>query len=425
MVKIDMKKSKLIFASGIATAFEWYDYALFAHFAPIIGIKFSPEVNSSSSLLYAFLAFALGYLMRPIGGVFFGILGDRLGRKTALSAAISCMSLPTALIGVLPTYDDIGYTASILMILVRMLQGLSMGGALTGSISFIIEHTGTKYRGFTGSVSMSSICIGVLFGSIVSSFIQGILSPEQFNDWGWRIPFLLGIFILFAGLYIKKYTTETPIFQGIKNNNEILKSPLKKVISVYWFDMLISILINSTGSVIFYLQAIYLMSFLRITRNFADSAVSNLANCCYLVMAVATLLSGYLSDIIGKKPIFIINLLLIIFITPWLITIIEIQDFYSIITAQITLSILAAFYIGPEPALQAEFYPTNVRNTALSLSYNIATSLFGGTTPLVIEYLVQKTGTITSAIYYVVTCAITSLIALCFYKDRSRKAHLR
>lgn len=420
-----MKKSKVIFAGGIATAFEWYDYALFAQFAPIIGLKFSPGINASSSLLYAFSVFAFGYLMRPIGGIFFGILGDRFGRKIALSAAISWMSIPTALIGLLPTYDDIGYIATILITLVRMLQGFSMGGALTGSISFIIEHTGTKYRGFTGSIPMASICIGILFGSVVSSLIQNILSPEQFDNWGWRIPFLLSIFIFFAGLYIKKYTTETPVFQDIKDNNEILKSPLKKVISVYWFDMLISILINSTGSVIFYLQAFYLMSFLKITRNFADSTVSNLANCCYLVMAVATLLAGYLSDIIGKRPMFIINLLLIILLTPWLITIIEIQDFSLIITAQITLSILAAFYIGPEPALQAEFYPTNVRNTALSLSYNIATSLFGGTTPLVIEYLVQKTGTILSSIYYVITCAIVSLIALYFYKDRSKKALLQ
>ncbi|WP_341764182.1 MFS transporter [Candidatus Tisiphia endosymbiont of Beris chalybata] len=413
-----MNKRKLVFASGIANAFEWYDYALFAHFAPIIGIKFFPGVSSSASLLHAFIAFALGYLMRPIGGIFFGIIGDRFGRKTALSTSIFCMALPTALIGIIPTYDEIGAIATILMILARMLQGLSMGGALTGSISFIIEHTEPHHRGFTGSISMASICAGILFGSIIASLIQTILSVEQFNNWGWRIPFLLGIFILFAGLYIKKYTTETPVFQAIKEEGAILKSPLTKVISKHWVDMLISIFINATGSVIFYLQAIYLMSFLRINRNFSDSDVSNLANCCYLVMIVATLCSGYLSDIIGRKRLCIINLLLIIVVTPFLMNIIETEDFYYIIIAQIILSILAAFYIGPEPALQAEMYPTNIRNTALSLSYNIATSLFGGTTPLVVEYLIQKTGTITSATYYVIICAIASLIALAFYKNR-------
>jgi MHS family proline/betaine transporter-like MFS transporter len=415
-----MSKRKLVFSSGVANAFEWYDYALFGHFAPIIGAKFFPETDSNSSLLYAFLAFAIGYLMRPIGGIFFGVIGDRFGRKTALSASIFCMSLPTALIGLLPTYSSIGFSATILMILVRMLQGLSMGGALTGSISFVIEHTGAKNRGFAGSISMSSICIGILFGSIISHLIQSCLSAQQFDSWGWRIPFLLGIFILFAGQYIRKHTHETPNFQTIKADGKILKSPLKKVINKYWLDMIISIFINSTGSVIFYLQAIYLMSFLRINREFTETQVSNLANYCYIIMAVVTLCSGYVSDIIGRKQVFIINLLLIILVTPFLMNSIETGDFYFIIISQIILSILAASYIGPEPALQAEFYPTNVRNTALSLSYNTATSIFGGTTPLVIEYLVQKTGTITSAIYYVIACAVSSLIALYFYKDRSK-----
>ncbi|WP_341750674.1 MFS transporter [Candidatus Tisiphia endosymbiont of Sialis lutaria] len=414
-----MNKRKLVFASGIANAFEWYDYALFSLFAPIIGAKFFPGSNPSSSLLHAFEAFALGYLTRPIGGVFFGVIGDRFGRRTALSASIFCMSLSTALIGMLPTYDEIGITATILMILVRMLQGLSMGGALTGSISFVIEHAGVAYRGFSSSVSMSSICIGLLFGSGISQCIQSFLSAEQFDDWGWRIPFLLGIFILFAGLYIKKYTSETPSFQSMKEDGGILKSPLKKVISVYWFDMIISIFINSTGSVLFYLQATYLMSFLKINRNFTNDEVNNLANYCYIIMAIVTLCSGYLSDIVGRKKIFVFNLLVIILVIPFLIQAIETGDFCVIIISQIVLSILAACYIGPEPALQAEFYPTNVRNTALSLSYNIATSIFGGTTPLVIAYLVQETGTITSSIYYIIACAILSLIALYFYKDRS------
>lgn len=415
-----MNKRKLIFASGVANTFEWYDYALFGHFAPIIGAKFFPGASPSASLLHAFLAFAIGYLMRPIGGIFFGILGDKLGRKTALSAAIFCMSIPTALIGILPTYDSIGITATVLMILVRMMQGLSMGGALTGSISFVIEHTNRAHRGFTGSIPMSSICIGILFGSGISQLIQSVLSAEQFDDWGWRIPFLLGILILFAGNYIRKYTSETPSFQGIKEDGKILKSPLKKVVYNHWFDILVSIFINSTGSVIFYLQAIYLMSFLRVNRDFIETDISNLANYCYLIMALITLGAGYLSDKIGRKQIFVINLLLIIILTPFLMQIFETGSFYFVIIAQIVLSILAASYIGPEPALQAELYPVNVRNTALSLSYNMAVSIFGGTTPLVLEYLVQKTGTITSATYYVIGCAILSLIALYFYKDRSR-----
>jgi len=414
-----MNRCKLILTSAIANAFEWYDYVLFGHFASIIGLKFFPDSDPKTSTLHVFLVFAVGYLMRPLGGIFFGVLGDKFGRRTALSASVICMSLPTALIGILPTYDDIGIAATISMILVRMLQGLSMGGALTGSISFLIEHTGKNYRGLNASISMASICIGLLLGSMVSYIVKYFLSPEQFYDWGWRLPFLFGIFILFAGIYIRKHTNETPMFENVRNSGNIAISPLKTAFSVYWFDMLISIFINSTGSVIFYLQTIYLISFLKINRGFNEDIVANLANYCYVIMAAVTLLAGWVSDIIGRRKIFVINLIMIIILCPFLMKTIESGSFLAIIIAQIVLGVLAAFYIGPEPALQAEFYPTNIRNTALSVSYNTATSIFGGLTPFIIEFIVQKTGSIVYCIYYIIGCAVLGLGALCFYKDRS------
>ncbi|MFY9589273.1 MFS transporter [Rickettsia endosymbiont of Halotydeus destructor] len=414
-----MNRSRLIFSTGVANTFEWYDYVLFGHFAPIIGAKFFPNDDPNISLLQAFLVFAIGYLMRPVGGIFFGIIGDKFGRKIALTTAIFCMSIPTVLIGILPTFHTIGITATILMLIVRMLQGLSMGGALTSSISFVIEHTNKKQRGFTGSISMSSICLGLLLGSFVSYLTKNILTADQFDYFGWRIPFLLGFFILFAGLYIQKYAPETPDFKNLKKQHKVLQSPLKKVLVKHWFDILVSIFINAPGSLIFYLHAIYLVSFLKINRGFTENEVNSLASICYIIMAAITLLSGYLSDLIGRKRIFVINLLIIIAATPFLIKIFETGSFVEVIISQMILAVLVASYIGPEPALQAEFYPTNIRNTALSLSYNTATSIFGGTTPLVLEYLVQKTGHVTSAVYYIMLLSILGLIALYFYKDRS------
>lgn len=418
-----MDKKKLILSSAVATTFEWYDYALFGHFAPIIGAKYFPDSDPSASLLQAFLVFAIGYLMRPIGGIFFGIIGDKFGRKYALSAAIICMAFPTAAIGFLPTYETIGIAATTLMIMVRMLQGLSMGGALTGSVSFVIEHTEKKHRGIAASLTMSSICMGLLLGSLVAHITRISLSPEQFDDWGWRLPFLIGIFIFFAGVYIKKYTNETPLFEDAKHRGEIVKSPLGVAFKEHWFDMLISIFINSTGSVIFYIQAIYLMSYLKIARGFDACSVSILINSCYVIMALVTLLTGWISDKIGRKKIFIINLIGIIMITPVLMEILETGDFLTVVAAQIIIAVMAAAYIGPEPALQAEFYPTNIRNTALSISYNTATSVFGGTAPYIIESLIQSTGTLSSSVYYVLVCAVVSLLALYFYKDRSALDH--
>ena len=418
-----MNKRKLILTSGIANSFEWYDYALFGHFASILGTKFFPDSDPSAALLQAFSVFAVGYLMRPIGGIFFGIIGDKFGRKTSLSLSIMCMAIPTAAIGFLPTYETCGIISTILMIIVRMLQGLSMGGALTGSISFVIEHTEKNRRGLFGSVSMMSICIGILLGSVVSYSVKNIFNAQQFDEWAWRIPFILGIAIYFAGLYIKNNTTETPLFEEAKYRGEIPKSPLKKVFQDHWSDLIISILINATGSIIFYFEAIYLVSYLKITRGFEESYVNILINLCYVLMIFVTLFSGWLSDKIGRQKIFVINLLFIIILMPFLLNIFETASFAWVVIAQIIMAIIAALYIGPEPALQAELYPSSIRNTALSISYNTATSVFGGTAPLIIESLVQKTGTIQTSIYYILISAILGLIALYFYKDRSLQDH--
>jgi MHS family proline/betaine transporter-like MFS transporter len=418
-----MNKRKLILTSGVANTFEWYDYALFGHLAPIIGQKFFPETEPSAVLLQVFLVFAIGYLMRPLGGIFFGVIGDKFGRKVALSTAIMCMAIPTAAIGFLPTYESIGVASTILMVVIRMMQGLSMGGALTGSISFIIEHTPKKKRGLFGSISMASICMGILLGSVVLFLVKSIFTPEQFDDWAWRIPFIMGIAVYFAGMYIKKHTSETPLFEDAKARGEILRSPLKTTFKHYWFDLIISIFINMTGSIIFYMVAIYLVSYLKINRGFPESDISFLINSCYVMMIFITLWAGWLSDKIGRQKIFIINLIFIIIASPFLLTTISVGGFTMVAISMLILAIMAAVYIGPEPALQAEFYPTAVRNTALSVSYNTATSLFGGTTPYIIESLIQNTGSITSSVYYIITAAILGLVALYFYEDRSLLDH--
>lgn len=413
-----MNKTKLVFSSAVAGIFEWYDYALFAQFALILTKKFFPSDDISVSVLNTFAVFAVGYVVRPLGGIVFGIIGDKFGRRVALSTSVMCMALPTAMIGLLPTYESIGFTAAILMVIARMLQGLSMGGALTGSMSFIIEHTPEAHRGFVGSVTMSSICIGILLGSLASTITKASLSVEAFEDWGWRIPFLLGILVMYAGLYIKKHTQETPLFNMEKLSNTIVKSPLKLVLKQYWFDMIISILINSTGSVIFYLQAIYLINYLQINTQMDDGLIHMISNISYIIMAVITLLSGWLSDIFGRKKIYVILNIVIMLSIFMILDMISSGGVEGVWIGQIMLSIIAAMYIGAEPALQAEFYPTKIRNTALSLSYNTATSLFGGTTPYVLHLLFSKTGVVTSAAYYIVICSCLSLAALFFYKKR-------
>ncbi len=413
-------KKRIIFSSGIANAFEWYDYALFGHLAQIIGQKFFPESDPSVALLDAFLVFAAGYLMRPFGGVLFGIMGDRFGRRTALSASVLLMAFPTALIGFIPTYESIGVIAPALMLLARLLQGLSMGGALTGSVSFLIEHADSRKKGLAGSIPIAGICIGILMGSVVISVVKSLMTLEQFYDWGWRCPFLLGIFILFAGIYIKKYTFETPSFESAKLNGQIENSPISSVFANYKLNMLISIFINSTGSVLFYFQAIYMVNYLKLMRGFSDIEINTISNFTYIFMAIIAVSAGWISDQIGRLKIYKITISIIILSSWYAIILIQDGTFAQVCIGQLILAFATAAYIGAEPVLQAEFYPTRIRNTALSFSYNLATTIFGGTTPYIITFFVLKTGSIEAVSYYILFCSILSSIALYWYSIRMK-----
>lgn len=266
---------------------------------------------------------------------------------------------------------------------------------------------------------MASICLGILLGSLVSSVVKHNMSHENFESFGWRLPFLFGIFVLLIGQYIRKHVHETPLFKEIQTSHKVENSPLSYVLKHHKKDMLVSIAINATGSVIFYLQAIYAISYFKTNRNFGTIHTDYLLNFCYFLMAFVTVFSGWLSDKLGRVKVLSYVTTATLVFSPFILYYFEYGDFIKAALAQVILAILAAAFIGPEPALQAEFYPTKIRNTALSLSYNVATSIFGGTTPLIIEYFVQNTNSIISANSYIVPCCMLSLLGLMHYRDRS------
>lgn len=411
-------KAKIILSSAVASTFEWYDYALFLHFAPIIGEKFFPASDHSAVLLNAFLAFALGYIMRPLGGIFFGTIGDKFGRKIALSVSLMCMALPTAVIGLLPTYDSIGITASFCMIIARMLQGLSMGGAVTGSMSFLIEHTEYKNRGLVGSVPMSAICIGILLGDLSLHLVKWSMSAESFLDWGWRLPFIFGILVVYAGMYIRTHTDETPAFKKITHDHSVTSSPLRHVLRYYWREMFCSMAINATGSVLFYFLVAATINLLK-QREFPEGDVDSLLTLCYTIMPFACLLFGKISDIIGRRKIYIFIMCTIFLSISEIIHILEYGNWGSVVVSQVVLALLASAYISPEPALQAELYPDAVRSTALSLSYNLAVCIFGGTAPLLMQFLTKYVGNASGCGYYIIAVCALSMIGLRFYKPQA------
>ncbi len=409
---------KIILAGSAANALEWYDFALYASFSSILSKKFFPSYDPSTALLATYVVFAVGFLMRPLGAVLFGTIGDKFGRKSALSLAILLMSIPTALVGVLPTYETIGVAAPILLTVMRLLQGLSLGGALIGSASYIVEHASPKNRGISGSFTMFSLCFGFMTGSAIAWALSTYLSVEAFESYGWRLPFLFGIVIIGMSYYFRYHALESPEFKKTRDAGHLIKNPFRELLNTYKLVMFSSILINSLGSVGFYALAVYVAGYLQTTRDLSLSDVSIMSTWSMAVIMFSVVFAGWLSDVFGRKLWFVlIAIITAILIWP-VCAMIETGGYTEIFIAQIIFALLVGCWIGPEPALQIEMYPTYVRNTGVSVSYNLGCAIFGGATPVIFKMLFGYFQSVYVVACYIVLVALLSLVGLFFYKNR-------
>lgn len=411
---------KVVLSGSMANSLEWYDYALYAHFASLFSKIFFPATDPHAALLSTYIIFAIGFLMRPLGAILFGSIGDRYGRKVSLSLAILLMSIPTALVGLLPTYEQIGIWAPILLTIMRLLQGLSLGGALIGSVSYIVEHAEPRHRGIAGSATMFSLCFGFMLGSVVATLLSGLMSEENFVSYGWRLPFLFGIVIMGMSYYIKNHTTESPEFEKARKMSQIIHNPFATLVKSYKKVLLTSIAINSLGSVGFYALAVYVVGFLENVKKLPLHEVTAMSSWTMALIMFVVVIAGWLSDLVGRKRFFVITAISTAILIWPICSFIADGGYTEIVIAQVIFGILVGCWIGPEPALQVEMYPTNVRNTGVAFSYNVGCAIFGGTTPFVCALLANLfSDTIYIMGIYMVIVAILSLVGLYFYKNRA------
>jgi MFS transporter, MHS family, proline/betaine transporter len=412
---------KVIIAGMIGNGLEWYDYALYAYMTLIISKLFFPAGDPNVHLLATLGIFAVGFIARPFGGVLFGVIGDKFGRRTALVASIFMMAIPTGCIGLLPTYAQIGIWAPILLTVIRILQGLSLGGAFSGSMAFLVEHAPPEKRGLIGSASVASLVIGFLLGSVISIIVKLPLTDAQYESWGWRIPFLLGVIIGFIGLYIRQYCEESPTYSQAKAEGTLSATPVRDALIHEWRHILQAIGIYLTVTMPFYLVTAYFMTFTQNTlgRSKEEALLLNTIN--MLILLVLSPLSAWLSDRVGRRKVMMVMAVVGFFFTYPLFTLLLTPDFTSILLAQAAFAAINALYIGPIPAMLVELFPTRLRYTGMALSYNICAALFGGTAPIVCQWLITETGNNYSIAYYVMICAVVSLIALFAYRDRYRE----
>lgn len=385
---------------------EWYDFGVYGFFAPIIGGLFFPSDDPTVSLIASFGAFAAGFLMRPIGGFIFGYIGDRIGRRQALVFSVILMAIPTGIVGLLPTHASIGIAAAVLMVAMRMLQGLSVGGEYTGSVTFVAEHAPIMRRGFFASWTQVGAVGGILLGSGISALMTNLLTDAQLTEWGWRVPFLLGILVGVVGLLIRRNLPEIPV----EDVEEGASLPAVEAIRTEWRAMGKMIgytIINAVG---FYIAFVYVLTWLVDEVKEPRSAAMDINTIALVVLLLLIPAVGALSDRIGRKTVLAIGAAGFVLLSYPLVWLMHEPDFARILLGQVTFAVLVAFLLGAGPANLSEMFPRRVRVSAMSVGYNVSMAIFGGTTPMVAAWLLERTHDDRSFVWYLIVAAAISLV---------------
>jgi len=404
---------RTIIAGIVGNVLEWYDFGVYGFFASIIAVHFFPSENPSVSLIATFGAFAAGFLMRPVGACVFGHIGDRYSRGRALQLSVICMAIPTFLIGLLPTYETIGVTAAVLMVLMRMMQGMAVGGEYTSSIVFLAENAPVGKRAFYTSWSMFGATGGILLGSAVGAFMNAALSPEALNSWGWRLAFLGGIVVSLAGFFIRRGLGQQPPVTHEK-------LPLVVAFKSHGKDIFHIVGLNVAFAVTFYAIFVYLVTWLVDVVKLSRSVALEINTLSMVVLLVLVPLFAKLADAWGHKKMILFGVAGVAVLAYPLTLLMHQQDTRMILAGQLGFVVLVACYVASIPAAMAEMFPQKIRVTAVCVSYNISFAVFGGTSPMAAEWLISSThNDVAFAWYIAVSSVISFLFALTIIERRN------
>jgi MHS family proline/betaine transporter-like MFS transporter len=406
-------------AGSIGNVLEWYDFAVYAFFAGTIGRLFFPHSNEIDSLIAAFGVFAAGYLMRPLGGIVFGHIGDRYGRKPVLVISTLAMAVPTFAIGLLPTVAQIGPVAAVLLVVMRLLQGLSIGGEYTGSVSYLAESAKAGQRGLMCTAAIAGAGVGTLMGSAMADLVNAVLPRDAIDSWGWRIPFLFGALVGVVGWYLRRNMPET---RGGQSTQEPLQPPIIDTLVNHWGIVLKVVGLNLMHAVSFFMIFVFMKTYLHEFVGLKETQALTISTLGLLGLMLVTVVSGALSDRIGRKPVLIASALAAIIFAYPLLILVNIGSFWIALACQFAFAAIVGTYSGTAPSTMAEIVPGQVRVTGTSLGYNLCMALFGGTTPMITVFLIKVTGTDMAPAFYIIGAAAISLTVVLSIKETSRLA---
>ncbi len=412
-------RRKVIAASFIGNFTEWFDYAVYGYLAVVISRVFFPE--SEHALLQTFALFAISFLVRPLGGFFWGGLGDRIGRKNALAWSILVMSAATFCIGLIPGASTIGMAAPLLLLLLRVVQGFSASGEYAGASAFLVEYAPPSKRGKYAAVVPASTAGGLLFGSLLVALMHAVLSDPQIDSWGWRVPFLLAGPLGLIGHYIRTQLEDTPEFQKLVAQDDAIEAPTKELLVRHWRTGVIAsgaVLLNAVG---FYVILSYMPTYLSTELGVGETE-SFLATTAALLTYVGFIFgTGALSDRFGRRPVLLSASALFLLFTVPAFMLLDRDTFLVVVLIQIVLGGMLSLNDGTLPSFLAELFPTNVRYSGFAVSFNISNALFGGTAPFVATWLIEVTGSVLAPAFYLSAAAVVSAVAVLVARETSRE----
>ncbi|MCX4667535.1 glycine betaine/L-proline transporter ProP [Streptomyces sp. NBC_01381] len=413
-------------AAALGNAMEWFDFGVYSYIAVTLGKVFFPSGNPTAQLLSTFGAFAAAFLIRPLGGMVFGPLGDRIGRQKVLALTMIMMAAGTFAIGLIPSYATIGVGAPVLLLLARLVQGFSTGGEYAGASTFIAEYSPDKKRGFLGSWLEFGTLAGYIGGAGLVTLMTALLSSEDLLSWGWRIPFLIAGPMGLIGLYLRMKLEETPAFaaelaKAHKDEQSRPKVRLREMVTGQWKALLLCMGLVLVFNVTDYMLLSYMPSYLTSELKYDETHGLLVVLAVMALMMCVQPFAGALTDRVGRRPVIAAGCAGFLLLSIPALLLIRQGSLWAIGLGMAALGLLLVCFTASMPSALPALFPTRVRYGSLSIGFNISVSIFGGTTPLVVTALIGATGNMMMPAYYMMAAAVVGGIAVWFMGESAGK----